>query len=76
VIADLILSTEGRVLEFAVHHFHADVDAFVLGARFDAIQKRHRVVGALCIRHPAALSADGNDVGRPSGRALIDGRAQ
>ena len=75
MVADLILSTEARVLELAVHHFHTDSDAFVFGARFDSIQKRYRVAGALGVRHPAALSAYGNDVGNSGSGTFIDGRA-
>ena len=76
VIAHLILAAEARVLELAVHHFHADGDAFVFGARLDAIQKRDGVVRAFRVRHAFALAADSNNVGASAGGAFIDRRAE
>src|SRR5271165_738205 len=76
MIADLILSAEARVLQLAVHHFHADGDGFVLGARLDAIEERDCVVGALGVGHTAALAADNDDVGVSGGGNLVDGCAE
>jgi hypothetical protein len=64
------------VIHLAVQQLHADVDALVLGVRFDPRQKRDAIVRALSIRHAATVARKRNDVRDARRRRLVDRRVQ
>src|ERR1035438_648254 len=61
------------VVDLAVEVLHADGDALDLGVGLNLVQKGHAVGGAFGIGHAFAIAAEGDDVGHPVGRGLIDG---